>query len=215
MDNFILVLFKNNKKKRIIKGYATEKNAVTKYNKLIEENKNIDFEVLYENGELVKYELALLSNVDNYQIPLYKTDEIGRSNSVFMSDNSNYTIKKIDNFKKKELIYDWQTKGKVSLSDIIKKYCDKKNLKLISLLNNKVIIQVDDIFNLFSLKNPEDGMRFFQYLEKYFILEGRSDAIFVKDSSPTQKKWLYDLLEKRGFSKESLYRQYTTFPSKK
>ena len=42
MENYIIVLFKNKKKKKIIKGYATEKNANLKFDSLIKDN-NIPF----------------------------------------------------------------------------------------------------------------------------------------------------------------------------
>ena len=93
MENFIIVLFKNKKKKKIIKGYSTEKNANLKYKSLLKNN-NIPFEVVFENSERCDYEIALLSSLDDYQLPLFKTDEIGRNQSVFISDESNYVIKK-------------------------------------------------------------------------------------------------------------------------
>ena len=38
MENYIIVLFKNKKKKKIIKGYVTEKNANIKFDSLIKTN---------------------------------------------------------------------------------------------------------------------------------------------------------------------------------
>jgi len=35
--------------------------------------------------------------------------------------------------------------------------------------------------------------------------------MFIKDSTQTQRKWLYNVLEKNGFDKKKLYRQKTTF----
>ena len=45
--------------------------------------------------------------------------------------------------------------------------------------------------------------------------KGRIDCIMVSDSSKSQKKYLYELLEKKGISKSSLYRRFTTFSSEK
>ena len=105
MENYIIVLFKNKKKKKIIKGYATEKNANLKFDSLIKDN-NIPFEILYENSVPSKYEIAFLSRNDDYQIPLFKMDEVGRNNSVHMSEESEYVIKRINNYKVEEMIYD-------------------------------------------------------------------------------------------------------------
>jgi len=84
-------------------------------------------------------------------------------------------------------------------------------LKNIFVLNNKICVQKDDIFNLFSLKNKEDSDRFLEILENYFRDNGRSDAIFVRDTSSAQRKWIYRILEERGFDKKRLYRLKTTF----
>jgi hypothetical protein len=213
MENYIIVLFKNKKKKRIIKGYSTEKNALIKYNNLIKNNK-VEFEVLYENSEFCEYEIALLSSVDDYQIPLYKTDEIGRNNSVFLEDNNNFTIKKIDTYKIEELIYDWSTQQRISFFDFIKKYCPTNNIKVISKLHNKIVVQNDETFNLFSLKNEEDSERFLQTLESYFFKNNRSDSIIVRDENTISRKWMYDILEKNGYNRKKLYRQKTTFSKK-
>jgi len=210
MENFIKVLFKNKKKKKIIKGYSTEKNALSKFNSLLKSN-NVLFDTKYENSEKVKYELALLSKIDDYQLPLYKMDEIGRNNRVFMDDQSGYIIKNISDYKLEELVYDWQSSSRISFNQLISKYCKKKDFKVISKLNNKIVIQIDEIFSLFSLKNTEDSERLIDTLESSFRELGRSDAMFIKDSTQTQRKWLYNVLEKNGFDKKKLYRQKTTF----
>jgi len=210
MENYIIVLFKNKQKKKIIKGYATEKNALSKYNELIKSN-NIPFEVIFENSELCKYEIALLTKVDDYQIPLFKTDEVGRNNNVFIEGNSDYTIKIIDNYKIEELIFDWQLNHRITFNEFVSSYCPEKDIKVISKLHNKIVVQNDEVFNLFSLKNEEDSERFLQTLESYFYNLNRSDSIFVRDESTINRKWMYNVLEKNGFDRKKLYRQKTTF----
>lgn len=212
MKNFVLILFKNKKKKKIIKDYNTEKNALSKYNNLVSESEKVYFEVLYENGSKVNYEIALLSNLDDYQSPLYISDDMGRNNKVFVSDSSDYVIKKISSFRKEELIYDWQDNKRITFKNIIETYVKEVGVKLISSLHNKIIIQNDLKIYLFSLKNPEESERFIQSLERYCIDNERSDIIFVRDYNTTQRKWLYELLEKNGFDRSKLYRKYTTFP---
>lgn len=213
MENFLIVLFKNKKKKKNIKGYSTFKNAISKYNSLLKENYVI-FEMKYENAEKCDYEIALLSKQDHYQIPLFKTDEFGRQSEVFIENESEYIIKKIDNYKIEEKIQDWQKNKRITFDEFLK-YCPKKYLKSIFTLNNKLVIQRDEFFYLFSLKNQEDSHRFLETLERYFRDHSRNDAIFVKDISTAQRKWIYDLLIKQGFDKTKLYRQSTTFSKRK
>lgn len=210
MENYIIVLFKNKKKKKIIKGYATEKNAISKYNQLIKNN-NIPFEVAFENSERCNYELALLTKVEGYQIPLFKTDEVGRNNNVFIEDESDYTIKVIDDYKIEELVFDCQLNRRITFDYFITLYCPENNVKVISKLHNKIVVQNDEVFNLFSLKNEEDSERFLQTLESYFYNLNRNDSIFVRDESTINRKWMYNILEKNGFDRKKLYRQKTTF----
>lgn len=210
MENYIIVLFKNKKKKKIIKGYVTEKSANLKFDSMIKNN-DVNFEVLFENSENVSYEIALLSRKDNYQVPLFKMDEIGRNNSVFISEESDYVIKRIDNYKMEELIYDWETKNRISFNELIFNYLPKNSVKVVSKLHNKIVIQNDEDFKLFSLKNEEDSERLLQTLESYFLNSGRVDSIFVRDESTINRKWMYDILEKNGFNRKKLYRQKTTF----
>ena len=86
--------------------------------------------------------------------------------------------------------------------------------KLVSKLNNKVVVQNDDKFNLFTLKNDYDSSRFIDTLSELFIEQKRFDCMFVKDYSNAQRKYLYNLLIENGFSKSYLQRQTTTHPLK-
>lgn len=216
MDNYQIILFKNKKKKKIIKGYSLEKYAQKKFDSLLDKSNKILFEVKYENFEECNYELGLLclneiSNVEN----VYRTDELGRYEKVHIEDDTNYKIIKIQNYKIEEKMFDWQTNKRITVNQFIKTYLPKKNMKVVSTLNNKIVVQEDEIFSLFSLKNLEDSERFLISLESLFLNSGRRDCIFVRDYSITQRKWLYDILEKKGFDKNRLYRQLTTFAKRK
>jgi hypothetical protein len=90
-------------------------------------------------------------------------------------------------------------------------YIPKKDLKTVSKLNNKIVIQCNEDFNIFTLKNEEDSERLLKTIESFFIKNGRNDCIFIRDLNTIHRKWLYDILEKNGFSRKKLYRKHTTF----
>ena len=113
--------------------------------------------------------------------------------------------------KVEELIYDVKTKEKISVPKFIKTYLPKTSIKLLSKLNNKVVLQNDDKINLFSLKSEDDADRFLDSLSNHLISNGRLDCILVKDTSKSQKKYLYDVLQSQGIDKSVLYRRFTTF----
>ena len=212
-ENYLIVLFKNKKKKKIINKFKTHKRAKDFFDKLILESDNVLFSKEYENGVKSKYELALLENMSNSLLPIFLRDELGRNIKVELED-SNYKITKINNYYEEETILDYSTSKKITSIEFISKYLNPPGVKLISKLNNKVVVQNDNKFNLFTLKNDEDSFRFIDCLSEKFRIENRSDCIFVKDYSTQQRKYLYNLLINNGFSKEYLVRHSTTHPVK-
>jgi len=117
----------------------------------------------------------------------------------------------IKSYRLEETIFDWQTKLKITLEQLIKKYCKSKDLKNIFTLHNKLCIQINEDVSTFSLKNKEESDRLLDALQNAFLELNRADAIFVRDVSNAQRKWLYQILEDKGFDKKKLYRLKTTF----
>lgn len=210
----MVVLFKDKEKRKIINKFLTDKRAQKYYEKLIKESDEVLFDMKYENGFECKYELGLIQYGSSKKQSFFVRDEYGRQVKVELEDED-HTILKISNYRIEEYIYDYQTKKKITSKDLIKKYLPKVGLKLISKLNNKIVIQNDDEFNLFTLKNNEDSDRFLETLTEYFRKEKRIDCILVKDTSTVQRKYLYDLLITKGFQRSYLFRQSTTHPVKK
>jgi hypothetical protein len=211
MEKYFIVLFKNKKKQKIIKKFVTKERADSFYSKLIKESENVIFDRKKENGSDVIYEIGLLTTENNSSIPVYLTDNMGRNIRVKL-DDSNMSIDRIEVFKKEELIFDIQLNKKIKISEFIKKYLDDKNLKMISVLNNKLIVQKDDDFKLFSLKSEEECDRFVESISNEFIKIKRDDCLFIRDTSSAQRKYLFQLLEKNGIDKKILYRKFTTHP---
>ena len=208
-DNYIIVLFKNRKRKKIIKRYATEKQALLFFTKLIKGN-DVVFEKKIENAEQVDYELGILSKSQSFQPSLFITDDYGRNNPVNL-ENPEYVFLDIKKYKVEELLFDWQKQTKITFTNFIKVYCKSKDLKNVFTLNNKICIQINDDVNVFSLKDTDEAHRFLDVCQNYFYENNRQDGIFVKDVSSAQRKWLYDIMEKKGFDKKRLYRLKTTF----
>ena len=212
MSNYLVVLFKNKKRKRIIKKFVTLSRAKKMYNQLINESKEVIFEVLVENGKECKFELGLVENKTNQSAPVYMVDEYGRSVKVKLED-SGMSLLEITPFREEELIYDIQNKVKITSQELIKKYFKGDGLKMLSVLNNKAILQKEEEIYLFSLKNEVECSRFVESLSSHFFKIKRGDCLFIKDYSSAQRKYLYSLLESNGFDKKVLYRKFTTYRS--
>jgi len=213
MENYLVVLFKNKKRKRIIKKFVTLSRAKSFYENLVEKSNEVIFEVLVENAKECKFEIGLIDTKTNQSAPIYTTDEYGRSVKVKFEDNTGMSIIKMSPYRQEELIYDVETNRKITSNDLIKKYLKGDGLKMVSVLNNKIVIQKDEMIKLFSLKNEQESSRFVDCLSSYFFKIKRGDCLFIKDYSSPQRKYLYSLLESNGFDKKVLYRKFTTYPS--
>jgi hypothetical protein len=211
--DYIIVLFKNKVKKKIIKKFKTLDRAQKFYNNLLSISDEVIFDRQYENGHHCKFELGLLGPKNKNDI-MYVKDEFGRQNKIEVEDEV-YSMIKINPYNIDEEFIDYSTKDKINTDKFIKKYLKSIGLKMVSKLNNKIIVQLDEKTNLFTFKTESDSSRFIDNLSKKYINEKRMDCIFIKDSSTPQRKYLYDMLSNLGYPKQYLFRQSTTFPPKK
>ena len=214
MENYIVVLFKDKKKKRIIKKFITFSRAKQFYEKLIKESNEVLFEIRVEAGKECNYELGIVEMSSKQLVPVYMTDEFGRNVKVKL-DEDGMTLFKIQPYKKEETIYDIKEGKKITMSDLIKKYMKGDGLKMISVLNNKIVLQEDEKIHLFTLKSESESSRFIDSMSLHFFKIKRGDCLFVKDYSTAQRKYLYSLLESNGIDKKILYRKFTTLPRSK
>jgi hypothetical protein len=207
---YLIVLFKNKKRKKILNKFKTLERANKYFNDTLKTSNNVLFSKSFENGKPCKYEIGFLESGSTDFNLYFVKDELGRQIKVDI-DDPDYRLTKIVDYNIEELLYDVDKKNKISFGGFIKKYLTSSGIKLISKLNNKVAIQNDDKVNLVSLKSIDECSRFIDVLEDYLIKNGRLDCILVKDTSKQQKKYLYTILESKGIDKSFLYRRFTTF----
>jgi hypothetical protein len=206
---YLIVLFKNKERKKIIKKFKTLDRAKKFYESKINDDE-IYFDKKVENGKNCNFELALVeTDPDDFENYFIK-DDLGRQVKV-ETDDSRYKIMKISNYKIEDFIYDIQKNKRLNFITFIRNYIPREGIKLVSKLNNKVVIQNDENFFLFSLKSEDESKRFLTALEDYMLSNNRMDCIIVSDDSNRQKKYLYELLSSKGISKSMLYKKSTTF----
>jgi hypothetical protein len=181
------------------------------FNKLISENEKVIFSREVENTVESTYEVAVLEKNSQRLIPTYMTDEFGRSIKVKL-ENPDYSIIKINPYKYPETIFDIDRNKKISVDFFLNRYLPKIGVKVMSVLNNKIIIQNDDEVRLFSLKSESEAERFIAEISLHFFKNKRGDCLFVTDTSSPQRKYLFQFLESKGFDKKILYRKFTTHP---
>jgi len=208
--DYIVVLFKNKKKKKIINKFKNKSNAINFFNKTISNNK-VYFNRILSFSMNSEFELGLLEkNNDDFENHYYK-DKLGRQIKMNM-ENSEYKLIKVSIYNIEENIVDHQTNKRIKFLNFIDEYLKNfDTLKLVFILNNKIFVQYDDKFYMFSLKSESESFRFLECVSTYLIDNNRTDCLLVNDTSKFQKKYLYNLLEKNGFSKSILYKKYTTY----
>lgn len=212
--NYIVVLFKNKKRKKIIKSFIKKNTAELYFKKICEQSDKVKFNVEVENSLDVTYEVGLLCKNIDTQFQLFSQDDIGRNIRVTLED-SDLQIIKIHRYRILEKLQDWSTNKRITYDEFFKKHFTNKELKNVFTVNNKIIVQKDEQTSVYSLKNIEESKRLLMLLQDEFVSLKRADAIFVKDMDTIQRKYLYEHLEKLGIDKKRLYRQSTTFSERK
>lgn len=209
--NYSVILFKNNKKKKILKSFITEKKALEFYEKKLKESSKVNFNVGIENGVECEFKIGIISKKPLSE-QIFYIDEFGRNIIINPKIEDNKYIIKINDFNIEEEIYDLNTNKKICMSNLIKNYLGNKNFYMISKINNKFVIQNDLEIKLFSCKTDTDCERFLETLQ---IVSDNKNFMIVFDVSSPQKKYLYETLSNFGFDKKMLYRKSTTYPKQK
>jgi hypothetical protein len=205
-NKYKIVLFKNGERNKVFFSSNSKKSIFRKYTKLIEEKKP-KFVTEYISRKKVMFELAIITT-ELSENTLHVKDSVGRTREVTLGD-SDYTFIKMLPYWKEEKIYDHTLSKKVSFEGLMSLYLEDKSFKQVFTLNNKVIIQKDDLFNVFSLKTVSDALRLLTVIELEYLNKGRYDCLFVVDTNTIQRKQLYNLLESAGYSRGFLRKQFT------
>lgn len=213
--NYFIVIFKDKQKKRIIKKYVTKKKALLAYNKMLDKSNNVFFEKRIQNTEECHFELGLISTKRESDVPMYLKDELGRNQRVYINNENDMFFVAINTYKVEEKIFDIQENKKISLNEFEKTYLAVPGLKVISVLNHKVVVQNEDNFFLFSLKDEDESLRFLDCLSSYLNHICNLSCMILKSTSLPQKKYMYDLLVSYGFDPALLYRKFTSQPPRK
>tara|TARA_R100001443_G_scaffold114445_1_gene130471 strand:- start:11593 stop:12228 length:636 start_codon:yes stop_codon:yes gene_type:complete len=205
-NKYKIVLFKNGERNKVLFSSNSKKSILKKYTKFIEEKKP-KFVMEYISRKKVMFELAVVTK-ESTTDSLYVKDSVGRTREITLGD-SDYRFIKMLPYWKEEKIYDHTSQTKINFVTLMKNYLEDKEFKQVFTLNNKVIIQKDSNFNVFSLKTVSDALRLLTVIELEFLNDGRYDCLFVTDNSTVQRKQLYNLLESVGYKREFLRKQYT------
>jgi|TARA_R110001583_G_scaffold79358_1_gene214316 hypothetical protein len=183
------------------------RNINRKYKQILKKS-NVIFPIKLNRKKECITELALVCHGKCEDKTIQRRDDLGRLETV-SSDNPEFAILDICDFDVEEKVYDHKRKKRRYVQDIIEEYVPSQNIVQIFKLNNKVVIQNNDQYFLFSLKNINEASRLMECLKVYFKSINKFNCLFSKDLSTIHRKDLYNILEKYGFDRKLLYKHYT------
>ena len=114
--NYLIVLFKNKVKKKIINKFQTLQKSESTFKKLVNDSDSVVFEKKMENGVSCEYELALVERYSGHSSNVYIKDNIGRQRKVELEDDD-YRIIKIVTYKEPDKILDLKS-GKIGRAHV-------------------------------------------------------------------------------------------------
>ena len=207
LKKYHIILFNNKRKKKILFSSNLRKTVNQKYKELKKKTNPI-FPLKILNREKCFFEIALVERRSGKEVGKLRKDTVGRWTRNIIK-NQDYQLIEVCDHTVEGTLYDHQTKTRVTVQDILFNYLPKVEMSQLFSLNNKIVIQKEDEFSLFSLKTVSESQRFMECMSSYFRMEGIANCLLVTDFSTVQRKQLYNILENKGFKKSLLYKHYT------
>jgi len=206
---YFIVLFCNKKR---IKVFNRSMKRTTIYEhwyeyKTEKKPRFVQLQITKRNQEAV-YELALIFTNNRWAKKTYVRDSLGRLVEAKIEDDK-FRIKEIIPYWKEELIYDFQKKTRLRYHQILEQILSMTGVGQIFTLNNKLFVQVDDEIFLFGNKNIKDATRLFEIVREDVLKKKKTNFLFVRDVTTSQRKNLYKILEEKGYKRTELFRHYS------
>ena len=206
-----IILIENNKKVKTLYTYTREHDALYRFTNI--NNKKVHFQkkCVYKNKVLteVDYHVLLLKRRSEGDKSIIVRDNYGKLLEEFMEDPDWVVLGRSD-YKVEEHFSVSGANRKLNAMEIIKHVLiakiSNKNTKQILILNNKVIIEGENL-HLITCKNKDEAVRFYNKLRAYCFDNKINDVVFFgKIDKPYKKEWYKKIHEKTGVGYNRLYR---------
>ena len=206
-----IILFCNKKRKKLI--YQTISIASIRdlwYELKTEKRPPYVKEFGGKRNQKLDYELALIYPDNRWakNKTITKRDEYGRLIDVGV-DTKGYRLKEMIPYWQEEKIYDHDNKVRIRYHELFEIFEKVTEISQVFTLNNKLFLQIEDNVRMFGNKNLNDTERLFDLLKEDLLKSKKGNFIFVRDITTSQRKDLYNLLEKKGYNRKNLFRHYS------
>ena len=213
MEYRIIITHNNKKKKGVEKG-ATLSLIKKKYFKLKDSNKVLFPKKIsaYKKIHPVKYELLLLKNWEENDVPFIDRDELGRTKEI-SDPKQQWTIIEKCEYYYEEKFTVFNHKKRLTSIEILKHIILRKHngiiVKQVNYLNNKLLIHQNNDLDIVLCKSPSDCKRLFTVF-KDFIENNNIKNVMFTGSIKVNKQDIYQLIiNKTGWKKNKIYRTTT------
>lgn len=194
------------KRKETLCSEKTESEIYKRFNKILKENKKVDFPMRFNNLKHVMvesdHELVIIKCKDLiYDKDVNKVKDNSGKYVNYETDNEDWIVVDRAAYDVEETFWVYGYHPKLQRKTfrwvfdefIEKDGKDKYKFKTIALYNNKILFECNDELNMVMCKNKQDSIRFYNQLERWSIDKKLNKYIFfigdIKKSKYKQE-WL-------------------------
>lgn len=212
-NEYMIIMTTNGKKSKLLKKTEDKEEIDLLWYSLKRQQKpKFHVETSYKRHRKVVNEMLLIYPVfkNTKYAPVYKKDELGRNIEVKLEKlNEKFRIKALMPWLVEEKIFDDQLKKHITYDEFYEKIVSIEEFAQIFKLKSKIFIQIEEDFTLYKCKNLNDADRLFEIVKDDLLKNKKTNFLFVKDITTNQRRMLYDMLEKKGYKRTELFRNYS------
>lgn len=215
-----VVLHSNFGRKKIFSTYKKYVDAMIKFRYL--KGKTVHFPRKFVNsyGELkpITYTLYVIKTRTEEDEPREIRDSLGRI-MVEEQPYDGWIIVDSCEFEVEEEVTVWSStigEARMSVTDIVRSILirgsrDNKNVKIITKLKNKIVMQDNNFMDILICKCPDDANRLYTVLNQNVTKIKIKNILFMGNATDKVASDLYDEIQKvTGWSKERIWRTNTS-----
>ncbi len=201
------------RKLKLISQSNNQDEVLAEYFKLLGTNDPFFPKKVNYKGEFIHFELTVLSKDDPTPDIVY--DERSQvAHRIKSKTNDGYSVFKTSVYQVEESFKHWNSQKMLNFSEIAKKFfVVLSGNRVVTLLNNKIIIEDDsvDAMDMLIFQNLDESFRMFEYLYEYCVSIGIGFKVnFVDEPTRVKKSKFYDkVVDKLGVKRNYLQKVST------
>lgn len=158
--NYKIVITKNRQPFRLVKTFSNKTNAINYYKNLIHDNSKVKFAKHYVNYKPCQFHVELLSPNRFTDIIEWEKDELGRN--IEVPNRNGLFLWKLAVWNEPEQFRIYNKPGRYNYTYLYDTLCKTKDIIGLSTIQNLLILDLDGIPLIITLKNIPDAVRLYK-----------------------------------------------------